>query len=288
MREAAFIIFVLLMALVVIAAGYWLILQRLARFLDASLLQAFDALFRPDLDKAKLTHPRVNLIYRHLMRGSAKKGPNKEILPLTQIEVRMPEEDFRFVQDNGGILEFVRQLTEYRHTLAVKRKWIDPAASPVPVRFTMSTDLRRLRPRLVLTHTPHVFSETKRFVGAEGAQSSTEPMDAHRAAVQYGAKTWELSSSETPYSFGRSTENDIHTNFGEISSRHGEFRFDGDHWELVPLKTVNPTRVNGAVITSSTRLSDGDTITVGDSGPISFTIVFDVAAREITTDRLSS
>lgn len=286
MREAAFMLFVLVLALVVIAAGYWFILQRLARFLDASLLQAFDALFRPDLDKAKLTHPRVNLIYRHLMRGSAKRGPNKEFLPLTRIEVRMPEEDFRFAQDNGGILEFVRQLAEYRHTLARKKGWIDPAADPVPLRFTMSSDLRRLRPRLVLTHTPHVHSETKAFVGAEGTSGGAVPPTAHKAAVRYDAKSWELSPSKAPYTFGRSMENDIHTNFGEISSRHGEFRFDGDRWKLVPLKTVNPTKVNGAAITSPTRLRDGDTITVGDSGPISFTTVFNTANHDQETDKL--
>jgi hypothetical protein len=42
--------------------------------MDMSITQASDHLFRPDMDKAKLTYRRMNLTYRHTMRGTVCIG----------------------------------------------------------------------------------------------------------------------------------------------------------------------------------------------------------------------
>ena len=288
MREGFFVAFVLILALVLIAVSYWFFLQRAARFMGVSLTQAFDNLFRPDLDTAKLTHEYVNFIYRRLMGKTAKKGPNKEFLPIAQIEVRMPEEDFHFVQQNVGVPEFTRQLSDHRHDLALKKGWLETSADPVPILITMDSQLRRLRPAPVLAPAGRVLSHTRPISDFGPEEVGTVPIDVHRAAVQYGARTWEMTSAKSPYTFGRSRDNHIHTNFEQISSRHGEFRFEKGYWVLTPLKTVNPTQLNGVVVTERARLHHGDVITVGDSGPIRFDIVFNSAARDKDTDSLSS
>lgn len=270
MREGFFVTFVLLLALVIIGASYWFILQRAARFMGVSFTQAFDNLFRPDLDKAKLTHGTVNLIYRHLMRSSGKKGPNGDVLPVSMLEVRMPPDDFHFIQHNGGIPDFTRQLAGYRHALAVKKGWVDPGIDAAEVRITRDTALKRLRPHLTPVY-GNKGSETRRLSG-HGSRAETAPVNASRARVRYGTRTWSLESSRSPYSVGRTVENTIQINHEQVSARHAEIRYETDGWTLVPLRTLNTTKVNGSSISSNTRLHNDDVITVGDSGPVIFSL----------------
>jgi Protein of unknown function (DUF3662)/FHA domain len=61
---------------------------------------------------------------------------------------------------------------------------------------------------------------------------------------------------------GRSKECDLQVPDANVSRRHAELRQEGSSWWLVDLDSTNGTELNGKRVQRS-RLSDGDTITVG-------------------------
>jgi hypothetical protein len=73
-----------------------------------------------------------------------------------------------------------------------------------------------------------------------------------------------VSLGDTPVSIGRSAECDVRLTDTSVSRRHAEVRRSGDTWTIVDLGSTNGTRVNGAGVRER-RLSDGDTIAVGDA-----------------------
>lgn len=73
-----------------------------------------------------------------------------------------------------------------------------------------------------------------------------------------------ISLGDTPVAIGRSAECDVRLTDTSVSRRHAEVRRTGDSWTIVDLGSTNGTRVNGAGVRER-RLSDGDTIAVGDA-----------------------
>lgn len=63
---------------------------------------------------------------------------------------------------------------------------------------------------------------------------------------------------------GRATDAAVRITDSSVSRRHAEVRPSGDGWTVVDLGSTNGTRVNGGPV-KERRLSDGDTITVGDA-----------------------
>lgn len=53
----------------------------------------------------------------------------------------------------------------------------------------------------------------------------------------------------------------------DVSTRHAEFRSEGDGWVVRDLGSTNGTFVNGKRITGQTRLRKGDVLTLGAHGP---------------------
>ncbi len=279
MTELVFTWIILGIALVLVAAGWWFIIDRVARSESISFTQALNNLFRPDLDKSKLSHGVVNRVYQLKMRGSVVRGPNREFLPVSQLELSMPQEDFTFVQNNGGVTEFARQLTEYRHKLAKRKKWLQPDAAPVPIRITMNSRLRRLRPEVARVH-PSQASPTRPI--SDFAPGGTVPKGGQSATVQYADRTWTLASRDSPYRFGRSSENQVVVNHEHVSSQHGEFAFREGQWFLAGAEEkTNDTKVNGRKVGAPVRLQHGDVITIGSSGPIRFNVVPDETTEKL-------
>ena len=61
---------------------------------------------------------------------------------------------------------------------------------------------------------------------------------------------------------GRSKDSDIRVEDANVSRRHAELRREGADWWLVDLDSTNGTELNGRRVSRS-KLSDGDTITLG-------------------------
>ena len=61
---------------------------------------------------------------------------------------------------------------------------------------------------------------------------------------------------------GRSKDCDIRVEDANVSRRHAELRREGADWWLVDLDSTNGTELNGRRVSRS-KLSDGDTITLG-------------------------
>lgn len=277
MTELVFTWIILGIALILVAAGWWFIIDRVARAESISVTQALNNLFRPDLDKSKLSYGLVNRVYKLKMRGSAVKGPNKEFLPISAIEVAMPLDDFSFVQNNGGVTDFARQLTDFRHTIAVKKGWVPYDSDPVPVRLTMNSRLRRLRPELRRVHPSQarITRPLSDFTAADAtAALNMQGVKVQEAAVRYNGKMWPLSPGNAPYRFGRSSENHITIDWEQVSGRHGEFDFRNGRWVLAGFdEASNETWVNGQKASSPAVLHHGDIITIGGSGPIHFSLI---------------
>lgn len=53
----------------------------------------------------------------------------------------------------------------------------------------------------------------------------------------------------------------------DVSTRHAEFRSEGDRWTVRDLGSTNGTFVNGARIATVTPIAAGDVVTFGDAGP---------------------
>jgi len=73
-----------------------------------------------------------------------------------------------------------------------------------------------------------------------------------------------VSLGDTPIVIGRASDADVRLTDTSVSRRHAELRRSGDSWVIVDLGSTNGTRVNGAGVRER-RLSDGDTIAVGDA-----------------------
>jgi hypothetical protein len=63
---------------------------------------------------------------------------------------------------------------------------------------------------------------------------------------------------------GRSKDCDVQVEDSNVSRRHAELRREGPAWWLVDLDSTNGTELNGKRVKRA-KLSDGDTITLGDS-----------------------
>jgi hypothetical protein len=63
---------------------------------------------------------------------------------------------------------------------------------------------------------------------------------------------------------GRSKDSDIQVEDANVSRRHAELRREGSTWWVVDLDSTNGTELNGKAVRRA-RLSDGDTITLGDA-----------------------
>ena len=63
---------------------------------------------------------------------------------------------------------------------------------------------------------------------------------------------------------GRSKACDVQVDDANVSRRHAELRREGSSWWLVDLDSTNGTDLNGKRVKRA-RLSDGDTITLGDT-----------------------
>ena len=63
---------------------------------------------------------------------------------------------------------------------------------------------------------------------------------------------------------GRSKDCDVQVEDANVSRRHAELRREGSAWWLVDLASTNGTQLNGKRV-QRVKLSDGDTITLGDT-----------------------
>ena len=63
---------------------------------------------------------------------------------------------------------------------------------------------------------------------------------------------------------GRSKDCDVQVEDANVSRRHAELRREGSSWWLVDLDSTNGTELNGKRV-QRVKLSDGDTITLGDT-----------------------
>ena len=64
---------------------------------------------------------------------------------------------------------------------------------------------------------------------------------------------------------GRSKDSDVQVEDANVSRRHAELRRGGSWW-LVDLDSTNGTELNGKRVQKA-KLSEGDTITLGATGP---------------------
>ena len=69
---------------------------------------------------------------------------------------------------------------------------------------------------------------------------------------------------DTPFTFGRNTDNTIVFAGGRASRRHAEIRRAGADYLLSDLGSSNGTLVNGQRLTAPHRLRHGDTFEIGD------------------------
>lgn len=279
MSATANLILFLIMAALVGAFFYF---RRVGRRDGIGTWQAIRTRWRQDLEHGPLTVGRINFIYRSLMKRTGKKGPAGTVMPVREITVEMPEEDYLFMEQYG-IDAFAAQLREYRHSVALSLNWYPDGVNPVPVRIRRNNALRRLRPKVVyqtshdgLTHvitsgggrTRRV--DTEELRGTAGATEAFDQPAAGAARLRLGDQEWSLRPSLSPYRFGRAGDNDIHVSHEEVSSHHAEITYAGDGWSVVPLKTTNRTKVNGKAIEAATELTAGDAITVATFGPMVF------------------
>jgi pSer/pThr/pTyr-binding forkhead associated (FHA) protein len=63
---------------------------------------------------------------------------------------------------------------------------------------------------------------------------------------------------------GRSKDCGVRVEDANVSRRHAELRREGSDWWLVDLESTNGTELNGRRVSRS-KLSDGDTITLGEA-----------------------
>jgi pSer/pThr/pTyr-binding forkhead associated (FHA) protein len=79
-------------------------------------------------------------------------------------------------------------------------------------------------------------------------------------ALTLNGRTYALEGSRVV--LGRSKDTDVRVEDANVSRRHAELRHEGADWWLVDLDSTNGTQLNGRRISRS-KLSDGDTITLG-------------------------
>jgi hypothetical protein len=74
-----------------------------------------------------------------------------------------------------------------------------------------------------------------------------------------------ITLADTTVTIGRAVESTIRLKESSVSRTHAEIRPTGDGgWQVVDLRSTNGTRVNGVAVTDR-RLSDGDSVTIGDT-----------------------
>lgn len=298
------ILFIIIMLLV----GAWYYFRHLGEKHGYSTLQAIRIFWRRDLDYAPITVPLLNFIYRSRMRGTGKKGPNGKVMPIPEIVVEMPEEDYLFVE-SWGIDAYAEQLAEYRHKYALGHHWYEAGDDSVPVRILRNNSLRRLRPwvRYTTTHDgkTHVLNSDPagtRRLGANDAARTAEPVGTRRmdsdapggtrpvdtadfkderiegretpterlSYLRCKGQEWTLVPSQSPYRFGRAESNDIHVADDVVSSYHANIAYSEGSWVIEPMKTTNKTKLDGRAIEQPTALASGTVITIGSFGPMVF------------------
>ncbi|MDQ3065615.1 MAG: FHA domain-containing protein [Actinomycetota bacterium] len=87
-------------------------------------------------------------------------------------------------------------------------------------------------------------------------------VEAETFAVTMNGRTHALSSAKLV--LGRSKDCDLQVEDANVSRRHAELRREGSSWWVVDLDSTNGTDLNGKRVQRS-KLSDGDTITLGDT-----------------------
>ncbi len=88
------------------------------------------------------------------------------------------------------------------------------------------------------------------------------PVAREEVVLRLNGKTHRVTASRVV--IGRSREAEIQVNDANVSRKHCELVQESPTvWSITDLGSTNGTRVNGTRIASSTRLSDGDRITVG-------------------------
>lgn len=248
--------------------GAWFFFHHVGRRHNITTLEAAKNYLRKDLDAGPLTQGRLNLTYRGRMRASGIKGPSGKVMPVRKITIEMPSEDYHFVKQ-FGITEFTGQLAEYRHMYSLKQGWVGPEADPVPITAWPNETLKRLRPRVSFEMAQ---DGSTRTLTAEGDLTRPFGTGANRGMswLTFKGQEWTLRPSESPYRLGRAEGNHIRTVHDNISAHHATIRYSGTEWILEPLKTTNPTKIDGRTVTGPTALRSGANITVGSSEPISF------------------
>ena len=252
--------------------GLWLFFSNVGRLHNMTPWQAAKNYVRKDLDAGPLTLWRVNLTYKAEMRKTGKMGPSGRVLPVRNITVAMPAEDYRFVKQ-FGIAEFAEQLAGYRHTYALKQGWYAAGDNPVPVSVWPNETLKRLRPvvsfEVAQDGTTRTITNTGDPDSSQGDGIRTEPLNG-LAWLTFRGQEWTLKPQESPYRIGRAEGNTIRTVHDQISARHAVIRHSGTGWVLEPLETTNATKIGGRIITAPTLLNSGDFINIGQAEPIRF------------------
>ncbi|WP_185982265.1 FHA domain-containing protein [Arthrobacter sp. KBS0703] len=241
--------------------------QNVGRLRDITTWQAAKLYLRKDLDAGPLTQWRVNLTYRASMRRTGIKGPSGQIMPVRNISVEMPQEDYSFVEQ-FGIKEFTDQLAAYRHKYALEQGWISAGEDAVPVNVWPSPRLKRLRPIVTFKMSRDGSTRTLTRSGMTRAADSTERFGV--AWLTFKDQEWTLRPGEAPYRLGRSRDNHIVTVHPEISAHQADITYTGTEWTLVPARSTNPTHIDGKPVSAPAALRSGATITIGRSEPIRF------------------
>lgn len=245
----------------------WGFFYNYGRMRDITTLQAAKLYLRKDLDAGPLTQWRVNLAYRASMRRTGIKGPSGQVLPVRNITVEMPQEDYTFVEQ-FGIKEFTDQLAAYRHKYALEQGWISAGKDAVPVNAWPSPRLKRLRPIVSFKMSRDGSTRTLTQSGMTRAAGDAERFGV--AWLSFKDQEWTLRTGDAPYRLGRSRDNHIVTAHPEISAHQADITYTGTDWTLIPGRTTNPTLIDGKPVSGPTVLHSGATITIGRSEPIRF------------------